>query len=83
MITDERFAGGDITFMSFFEAAADKWTEVLIPFSELRPEFRGNPMPSREFDPKKLEEVGFNLNEVSYDKIPGDFKLEIQWVAAV
>ena len=69
--------------MAFFEAAADEWTEVFIPFTELRPEFRGNPMPLREFDPTKLEEVGFNLNEVSYDKIPGDFNLEIQWVTAV
>ena len=82
MLTDERFAEEGVTFGSFFEATVDEWTEVFVPFSELEATWRGTPFPI-EFDPEKLQEVGFVLNEVSYDKVPGDFRLEIQWIAAV
>ena len=81
--TDERFAGSDITFSSFFEAEADEWNEIFVPFSDLEPAFRGTPMPDYSFDPAKVEEVGFMLNEVSNDRIPGDFEIQVKWIAAV
>ena len=83
MITDERFASGSITFSSFFEAKADEWNEVFVPFSDLEPAFRGTPMPDYHFDPSKVEEVGFMLNEGRYDRIPGEFQIQVKWIAAV
>ena len=81
--TNAGFAWAPIQFSSFFEATKDEWSEFYVPFSELEPTLYGNPVPEYKFDPTKVENVGFMLDEVLYDKIPGEFELQIDWIYAV
>ena len=83
MKTDERFATGELAFQSFFSAEADEWNEIFVPFSDLKASFRGTPLPTITFDPAKVEEVGFMLDEVLYDQIPGEFEIQVKWIIAV
>lgn len=81
--TNARFALQPIQFFSFFEATKDEWSEFYVPFSDLEPAFHGNPMPQYKFDPAKVENIGFMLDEVLYDKVPGEFELLVDWIYAV
>lgn len=60
--------------------AAKGWTDILIPFQEMKPYRRGRNVPSAPpFDPSTLRTFGFLIG----DKQDGDFNLEIRRIAAV
>ena len=62
-----------------FETVAGTWVTIQIPFSDLRPTFRGRQlrnMPALEG--AAVRQIGFMIA----DKQEGPFRLEIDWIKA-
>lgn len=68
-------------FRATFEAPADEWKVVFIPFDDYRPTRRGEPIKEGgpALDVGKFESLGFHI----YDKKDGPFRLEVDWIKAV
>jgi monofunctional biosynthetic peptidoglycan transglycosylase len=73
-------AGFDgIAWQFSFTTEAGAWTTVTAPFEKFVPVWRGRVVPNQgPIDPARIQQIGFMVA----DKQAGDFRLEIQRVAA-
>lgn len=69
---------GKVAFSKGFSTSADQWKEVFISFSELNQSWRGRQLSGYEFDPSKIESIGFLLSH----KQEGPFRMTISWIIA-
>lgn len=67
-----------VSFGSKFETQRDEWIEVRVPFDTLNQTWRGRQLEGYNFDPSKIQMLGFLIG----DKSPGEFQLEIARVSA-
>lgn len=74
--TDARYRGREISFKAEFVAAANKWSEITIPFSKFTGSFRGIELPKASFDPAMVRRISLLIA----DKKAGPFQLEIDWI---
>jgi monofunctional biosynthetic peptidoglycan transglycosylase len=73
--TDRRFDG--IAYRATFETTAGEWQDLVIPFSDFVPTFRGRtPRGAPALAPEDIRQFGLMIA----DKREGDFRLEIAWV---
>ncbi len=75
--TDELFRNDNVNFRDQFKTESDSWITVQVPFSGLRPSWRGRQLNNR-FDPAKIESISIVLA----DKQEGPFQLEIAEISA-
>ena len=65
------------SYRANFKTEKDKWTEVTIPFTDLKATSFGRVVEKgKPLDPSTVEAVGFLLA----DKKAGPFKLEVAWI---
>ncbi len=77
--TDARFrVFGKVAFSKGFSTVAGQWLDVFIPFKELEQSWRGRKLSGYEFDPSKIERIGFMLA----DKRSGPFRMTVAWLGA-
>ncbi len=67
-----RFAASYRT--QFTTRGDDSWQDVYVPYSALRPTWRGRSLDLGPVEPAKVDEVGVSID----DKIDGPFRLEIE-----
>ncbi|MEC8253588.1 MAG: CIA30 family protein [Planctomycetota bacterium] len=60
----------------FETEAGDGWQDVYVPYSALRPTWRGRNLDLPPVDPSKVDELGVSID----DKIDGPFRIEIQQI---
>ena len=60
----------------FETRAGDSWQDVYVPYSALRPTWRGRDLDLPPVDPSKVDELGVSID----DKIDGPFRIEIQQI---
>jgi len=66
-----------VLYQKAFATRAGEWLEVVVPFAELAPTFRGRVLPdAAKFNPARLRAVGFLIS----DRQAGPFRLEIEWI---
>ncbi|MGC6488422.1 MAG: CIA30 family protein [Planctomycetota bacterium] len=70
-----RFAASYRT--QFQTEKGDGWQDVYVPYSALRPTWRGRNLDLPPVDPTKVDELGLSID----DKIDGPFRIEIQQFA--
>lgn len=77
--TNARYGWREVSFQA--PIAAEKqgeWTDVIVPFSDLKPSVFGRPIRGAEFDPAMINSIGIILA----DGRDGPFKLGVEYVAA-
>lgn len=74
--TDARHRGGRISYSAEFPTKAGDWTEVFVPFSDLKPGHHGNDLDGPPLNLAKIEEIGIQLA----DKKPGPFSVNLDWI---
>jgi NADH dehydrogenase [ubiquinone] 1 alpha subcomplex assembly factor 1 len=75
--TSRQFDG--VAYRQFFVTERDQWQVLNIPFSDFVPVFRGRVLKDvPPLDPAVIQQIGFLLG----DKQTGDFRLEVDWIAA-
>ena len=74
--TDARHRGSLISYQRKFETEAGQWTEVKIPFEEMKPGWRGQMLGGHILDPSKISQLGILIG----DKKKGEFKIEVDWM---
>lgn len=68
-----------VTYRATFDTEADAWQTVAVPLADFEPVFRGSVVDSAPpLRANGIYEVGFLIA----DKRSGDFRLEIDWIAA-
>ncbi|MEC8861134.1 MAG: CIA30 family protein [Pseudomonadota bacterium] len=77
LYTDASYQGSRIAYSFGFDTVEGQWLEIPIPFSGLKPVFRGRNLPGPVFDAAKVEQIGFLLA----DKQVGSFHLAVAWIA--
>jgi hypothetical protein len=75
--TDARMKGSRIDYAADFPTEEGKWLEVRIPFSEMKPTWRGRKLKGPELNLGKVEQLRVLLG----DKREGSFSLMIDWIA--
>jgi monofunctional biosynthetic peptidoglycan transglycosylase len=70
--TDERYRFGRVSFQADLPTTKGTWTDITIPFSDLKASWRGRDL-SNKFDPAKIRDIGIILS----DKNPGTFEIEV------
>ena len=70
-----RFAASYRT--QFETKKGDGWQDIYVPYSALRPTWRGRNLDLPPVDPTKVDELGLSID----DKIDGPFRIEIQQFA--
>ncbi|GHC43127.1 CIA30 family protein [Roseibacillus persicicus] len=65
-----------ISYQAEFETREGEWIEVQVPFSEMKPSWRGRMLSGPELDRSKVTQLGILLG----DKKPGSFALEVDWL---
>ena len=66
-----------IAYRHYFQTSHDEWQEIILPFKEFLPTYRGRVLNNiAELDPKQIKHLGVMIS----DKQVGDFKLEIDWI---
>ncbi len=70
-----RFAASYRT--QFETQKGDGWQDVYVPYSALRPTWRGRSLDLPPVDPTKVDELGLSID----DKIDGPFRIELQQIA--
>jgi hypothetical protein len=77
--TNARMGWRNVSFEAKIPALqADKWAEVTVPFSDLRPTVFGRPVRGAPFDPAAVESIGIILA----DGQDGPFRLDVELVEA-
>ncbi len=76
--TNARYRESRISYGATFATKADEWIEVRIPFSSLKPSYRGTKLDGPPLDLSKIEEIGLLIG----DKRTGDFSLKVDWIKA-
>ena len=67
----------EISYRNYFQANNKDWQEILLPFKEFLPTYRGRVLTNfPQLDPKKIKQLGFMIS----DKQVGNFNLEIDWI---
>ncbi len=73
--TTDRFDGP--SYQAMIRPEADVWSELVIPFGEFEPVYRGRPVPGHEpLDPSRVRTFGFLIS----GKQEGEFRLDIEWI---
>ena len=67
-----------VSFSGEIQTVAGEWVEVNVPFDQLRQSWRGRQFDGYTFNPAAIQMIGVLLA----DKQPGDFEVEVAWVAA-
>lgn len=67
-----------VSFSGDIPTEPDQWVEVEVPFDTLRQSWRGRELSEYRFNPAAIQRIGVILA----DKKPGNFKVEVAWVAA-
>jgi len=75
--TEDRFRGSRIAYRSDFPTEDGEWTEVTLPFESFVPSYRGRILSGPELDLKSVQQIAFLLA----DGNPGDFGLQVEWIA--
>ena len=66
-----------IAYRHYFQADNEDWQEILLPFKEFLPTYRGRVLTNiPQLDPKKIKQFGFMIS----DKQVGKFNLKIDWI---
>jgi len=66
-----------IAYRHYFQADNEDWQEILLPFKEFLPTYRGRVLTNiPQLDPKEIKQFGFMIS----DKQVGKFHLEIDWI---
>ena len=66
-----------IAYRHYFQTNNDEWQEIILPFKEFLPTYRGRVLNNfAELDPNQIKHLGVMIS----DKQVGDFKLEIDWI---
>lgn len=74
--TTDAFDG--VSYQAEIEPEAGEWREVVIPFKDFEPVFRGRRVPSAPaLDPSRVRTFGL----IIAGKQAGPFRLDIQWIA--
>ncbi len=55
-----------------------EWATVDVPFTDFRPQWRGQRLPGPALDLRRIEGLGLMI----YDKRDGPFRLEVDWIRA-
>lgn len=72
--------GAEIAYTAVFETEIDTWQEVVIPFAEMIPTYRGFIVGAAgPLDPSSIRSFGLMVA----DKQQGQFFLEVDWINAV
>jgi hypothetical protein len=67
----------EISYRNYFQANNKNWQEILLPFKDFLPTYRGRVLTNvPQLDPKKIKQFGFMIS----DKQVGNFNLEIDWI---
>ena len=74
--TDARFRGSPVSYGMEFATRADEWVEVRLPFTELKPTWRGRKLEGPPLDLAKVEEIGLLIG----DNREGPFSMEVDWM---
>lgn len=74
--TDARHRGSLVSYQRKFPTTEGEWTEVKVPFSEMRPSWRGRMLSGHVLDFTKVSQLGILIG----DKKEGDFRLEVDWL---
>jgi len=66
-----------IAYRHYFQTNNDEWQEIILPFKEFLPTYRGRVLNNfAVLDPYQIKHLGVMIS----DKQVGDFKLEIDWI---
>ena len=66
-----------IAYRHYFQADNEDWQEILLPFKEFLPTYRGRVLTNiPQLDPKEIKQFGFMIS----DKQVGKFNLKIDWI---
>lgn len=66
-----------IAYRHYFQTNNDEWQEIILPFKEFLPTYRGRVLNNfAVLDPNQIKHLGVMIS----DKQVGDFKLEIDWI---
>lgn len=65
-----------ISYQADFATKPGEWLEVKVPFSEMKPSWRGRMLSGPELDLSKITQLGILLG----DKKAGPFALEVDWL---
>lgn len=74
--TDARHRGSLVSYQRKFETKEGEWMEVKVPFSEMKPSWRGRMLSGHVLDFAKVSQLGILIG----DKKEGDFRLEVDWL---
>ena len=75
--TNDNFDG--ISYQAKFKTVKGKWMEVVLPFSDFVPTFRGRVLRDvPQLQPQKIQQIGILIA----DKQSGRFELLIEWIKA-
>jgi monofunctional biosynthetic peptidoglycan transglycosylase len=77
LATDARFRGITISYGGEFATVAGQWLEARVALAALRPSAHGFALNGPAFNPARIREIGLLLG----DKRPGEFQLEVDWIA--
>ena len=76
LATDARHRGSLISYQGKFETEAGEWSEVRVPFDEMKPGWRGRMLNGHVLDTSKVSQLGIFIG----DKKEGPFRLEVDWL---
>ncbi len=66
-----------IAYRHYFKANKDDWQEILLPFKDFLPTYRGRVITNYpQLDPKNIKQLGLMIS----DKQVGNFNLQIDWI---
>ena len=66
-----------IAYRHYFQADNEDWQEIILPFKEFLPTYRGRVLSNiPKLDPKEIKQFGFMIS----DKQVGKFHLKIDWI---
>ena len=66
-----------IAYRHYFQTDKEDWQEILLPFKEFLPTYRGRVLTNiPQLDPKEIKQFGFMIS----DKQVGKFHLKIDWI---
>lgn len=69
-----------VSYHAAFDTVDGEWVDVVVPFSELVPQWRGRHVPQAgPLDPSAIQTFGIMIS----DKQEGDFRLEIETIRAI
>ena len=76
--TDARYRGSRISYYAPFATKAGEWTEVVVPFADLKPSHHGDDLDGPPLNLAQVEEMSFLIG----DKREGPFALRVDWMKA-